>query len=405
MATASGRQSSLSSVPARIQDAHAVSTVAHSTGRSLQYATSTAPLAPGDEPTFTCGGANKKPRRRRARRPQAGPSKPRGDPVKLGSTGRQSQAKAIAAKPGARVSRKGAFPEGGGHTLSEDPAQSSFKCVCVALSLSLFLSLEVARKASADWGRGARASRRRAQAKGAVEARAMAAEARIEAEKRAKAAAARAAPRSASDEKPRVKYEVEDDGVLVLSDSDEGEGEGDDGGWEDYSPAERAALAGAEVKLEKDEERFLKDDMRGWEAAVKQEEDAAQRAEAQRLLGDAGDGASNKGKRKGKATAQVGSSSPAPSSARKRRASPPQVKAGDDGGHDDAALDELDLTPQERAWIEGDKRAYDKGPDGDGEAADGIEHVGKKSRVAYMALPGTVGAKGGKGGKAKGACA
>ncbi|GAA5902736.1 hypothetical protein JCM8208_007052 [Rhodotorula glutinis] len=338
-----------------------------SSGRSLKYANATVPLTGADEPAFTCGGANKKRRRRRQpRAPTAGPSKPRGAPVQQGATGRQTQATSIAAKPGARVSRKGAFPEGGGQTLSADPAQSSFK--------------------------------RRSQAKGAVNARAEAAQARLDAEKRAQAAAARARAAAApskvkqEDDKPRIKTETP--GVIVLDDSDDddeqqqkarsGSGSGGEGEWEWESDAE-----GDEVKIEDDEERhYLEKDLRDWQAIVKQEDDAAERAERARAAkpqaSSSSSSSGSKGKGKGKA------SSP-PSTSRKRRASP-SPSAQDD------SLDSLDLTPHERAMIEADERGYD-------DEADGVERVGKKGRVAYMAVPGAAvvgGGGGGKGVKSKG---
>lgn len=99
-----------------------------SSGRSLVYPDADTPFAPEDEPTFACGGANKRSprwRRRRSTAAQAGPSRARGSAVKLGTTGRQT---AIAPKAGVRVKRKGAF-EGDGQVLSEDPAMRSFRCV------------------------------------------------------------------------------------------------------------------------------------------------------------------------------------------------------------------------------------------------------------------------------------
>ncbi|GAA5921315.1 hypothetical protein JCM3775_002987 [Rhodotorula graminis] len=333
-----------------------------SSGRSLKYTNATVPLTGADEPAFTCGGANKKRRRRRQpRAPTAGPSKPRGAPVQQGATGRQTQATSIAAKPGARVSRKGAFPEGGGQTLSADPAQSSFK--------------------------------RRSQAKGAVNARAEAAQARLDAEKRAQAAAARASAAASTskvkqeDRKPRIKAEAP--GVIVLGDSDDDDeqrsrsGSGGEGVWEWESDAE-----GVEVKFENDDERhFLEDDMRDWATNVKQEDDAAKRAEQARAAEPQRSSSSSsavQGKGKGKASSS-------PSSSRKRRASP-SPPAQDD------SLDALDLTPHERAMIEADERGYDN-------EADGVERVGKKGRVAYMAVPGAAvagGKGGGKGVKGKG---
>ncbi|GAA5834739.1 hypothetical protein JCM9279_007094 [Rhodotorula babjevae] len=328
-----------------------------SSGRSLKYATAAVPLTGADEPAFTCGGANKKRRRRRQpRAPTAGPSKPRGAPVAQGATGRQTQATSIAAKPGARVSRKGAFPEGGGQTLSADPAQSSFK--------------------------------RRSQAKGAVNARAEAAQARLDAEKRAQAAAARASAAASTskakqeDKKPRIKTEAP--GVIVLDDSDDDDGQqsrsasgsGGEAEWEWESDAEDD-----EVKFKNDDERhFLEDDMRDWATIVKQEDDAAERAEQARAAKAQGSSSSSSGKKgKGKA------SSP-PSSSRKRRASASALQ--------DDSLDALDLTPHERAMIEADERGYE-------DEADGVERVGKKGRVAYMAVPGAAVGGGGGGSKNK----
>jgi len=378
-----------------------------SSGRSLKYANATVPLTGADEPAFTCGGANKKRRRRRQpRAPTAGPSKPRGAPVPQGATGRQTQATSIAAKPGARVSRKGAFPEGGGQTLSADPAQSTFKCV---LLLLLLLLLSPRPRPRARLTRSP-TRRRRSQAKGAVNARAEAAQARLDAEKRAQAAAARARAAAAplkvkqEDDKPRIKTEAP--GVIVLDDSDDdepqparsGSGSGGEAEWEWESDAEDD-----DVKFEDDDERhFLEDDMRYWASIVKQEDDAAERAEQARSAKAHGSSSSssssgaakNKGKDKGKDKGKgKGKASSPSSSSRKRRASPSPPQ--------DDSLASLDLTPHERAMIEADERGYD-------DEADGVERVGKKGRVAYMALPGAASRGGGdaskgKKGKGKGA--
>ncbi|GAA5827308.1 hypothetical protein JCM3770_004482, partial [Rhodotorula araucariae] len=318
-----------------------------STGRSLAYPAADAPLAPADEPTYTCGGANRSRRRRRRRDPSAaaaGPSKPRGAAAAPGRTGRQT---AIAPKAGGRVQRKGAFPEGEGARLSEDPDQSSF--------------------------------RRRAQAKDAVAARAAAAEARLAAERRAKAAEAHTAG-SQSPAKPRVKREQDGAaaGVLVLDSDSDGDG-GDDvsaGGWETDDEDK------PEVKLEAEEKRFLKEDMRAWRGAFP----AAAAAAAAAPEGGGAEGQAEDVKpcigaeRKGKGKAPV---------ARKRRASPsasPSLPPAAAGSDDLAALG---LTAEERAWL-----AAEAHPSAEGDG----ERVGKRSRVCDMAMPewmgGTAGGKG-----------
>ncbi|BGP38283.1 hypothetical protein JCM10450v2_002229 [Rhodotorula kratochvilovae] len=316
-----------------------------STGRSLEYATAAAPLAHEDEPTYTCGGANRsRRRRRRAPNAQAGPSKPRGEAVKLGTTGRQTK---IAPKAGGRVQRKGAFPEGEGVRLSEDPEQSSF--------------------------------RRRAQAKDAVAARAAAAEARLAAERRAKAAEARAAGGS-SPAKPRVKPEGD---VLVLDSDEDGEDGPEAGGWETDDEDK------PEVKLEEEEKRFLEEDMRGWRGAFGAEDEDV------KPVVDGSSGAKGKGKAMATASASDGgsakskASASASGSARKRRPSPSPPPPMHQKQDDDLLA--LDLTPEERAWL-----AAEAVP-----SADGVERVGKRSRVAEMAMPEWMGGTGPQG-KGKG---
>ncbi|BGO98013.1 hypothetical protein JCM10021v2_001671 [Rhodotorula toruloides] len=296
-----------------------------SSGRSLVYPDADTPFAAEDEPTFACGGANKRSPRRRRRAVQAGPSRARGSAVKLGTTGRQT---AIPAKPGGRVKRKGAF-EGEGQVLSEDPEMSSF--------------------------------RRRAQAKGAVEARAAAAEARLAAEKRAKAAEARTrgAPMPDSPDKKKVKVKDEQEDEWEDAAGFEAEGEGEE--WE-------TELDANEVKLEEDEKRFLEEDMRSWrETFAVDDEDVKPDVKP-----DTDGASSSKGKSKA-STSSTGTKrkahSPAPRSSSKE-ASSSKTRANDLDLPDD-------LTPEERAWIEADIKG----------AHDVEEGAGKKVRVAYMPMP------------------
>ncbi|BGP06353.1 hypothetical protein JCM10049v2_002174 [Rhodotorula toruloides] len=276
-----------------------------SSGRSLVYPDAETPFAAEDEPTFACGGANKRSPRRRRRAVQAGPSRARGSAVKLGTTGRQT---AIPAKPGGRVKRKGAF-EGEGQVLSEDPEMSSF--------------------------------RRRAQAKGAVEARAAAAEARLAAEKRAKAAEARArgAPMPDSPDKKKLKVKDEEEDEWEDAGGFEPEGEGEE--WE-------TELDANEVKLEEDEKRFLEEDMRSWrETFADDDEDVKPDVQP-----DINGASSSKGKSKA-STSSTGT---------KRKASSPTPRAKEPSSKARATDLDLpdDLTPEERAWIEADiKGAHD----------------------------------------------
>ncbi|BGO89913.1 hypothetical protein NBRC10512_003752 [Rhodotorula toruloides] len=270
-----------------------------SSGRSLVYPDAETPFAAEDEPTFACGGANKRSPRRRRRAVQAGPSRARGSAVKLGTTGRQT---AIPAKPGGRVKRKGAFG-GEGQVLSEDPEMSSF--------------------------------RRRAQAKGAVEARAAAAEARLAAEKRAKAAEARARgdPMPNSPDKKKVKVKDEEDDEWEDAEGFEPEGEGEE--WE-------TELDANEVKLEEDEKRFLEEDMRTWrETFADDEEDVKPDVKP-----DINGASSSKGKGKA-STSSAGAKRKAPSPTPRAKAPSSKARANDFDLPDD-------LTPEERAWIEAD---------------------------------------------------
>ncbi|BGP30398.1 hypothetical protein JCM10296v2_002152 [Rhodotorula toruloides] len=311
-----------------------------SSGRSLVYPDAETPFAAEEEPTFACGGANKRSPRRRRRAVQAGPSRARGSAVKLGTTGRQT---AMPAKPGGRVKRKGAF-EGEGQVLSEDPEMSSF--------------------------------RRRAQAKGAVEARAAAAEARLAAEKRAKAAEARArgAPMPDSPDKKKVKVTDEEEDEWEDAGGFEAEGEGEE--WE-------TELDANEVKLEEDEKRFLEEDMRSWrETFADDDEDVKPDVKP-----DINGASSSKGKGKGKvSTSSTGTKRKAPSPAARSssKASSSKTRASDLDLPDD-------LTLEERAWIEADISG----------AHDVEEGAGKKVRVAYMPMPEWMGGeKKGKGKRA-----
>ncbi|BGP23103.1 WLM domain containing protein [Rhodotorula toruloides] len=295
-----------------------------SSGRSLIYPDADTPFAADDEPTFACGGANKRSPRRRRRAVQAAPSRARGSAVKLGTTGRQT---AIPAKPGGRVKRKGAF-EGEGQVLSEDPEMSSF--------------------------------RRRARAKGAIEARAAAAEARLAAEKRAKAAEARArgAPmlESYDEKKGKVKEEVEDEWEDAGGFEAEGEEE-----WE-------TELDANEVKLEEDEKRFLKEDMRSWRETFGDDDDE----DVQPDLNTDGSSSS-----KGKVKASTSSSS----AGTKRKASSRAPRSTPESSTSKARVNDVDLpddlTPEERAWIEADINGL----------RDVEEGAGKKVRVAHMPMP------------------
>ena len=69
-------------------------------------------LCTDDIPEYLCGGANRKPKRKRRRLTRAG--KP------------PSERKARKVKPGGRVRRQGAF-KGEGNQLETDPTQSSFR--------------------------------------------------------------------------------------------------------------------------------------------------------------------------------------------------------------------------------------------------------------------------------------
>ncbi|GAA5976494.1 hypothetical protein JCM11641_001320 [Rhodosporidiobolus odoratus] len=309
-----------------------------SSGRSLTgYAHAEDPLGTADEPHYTCGGANKKRGRFvRRRNPQAGPSKPKGSAAKLGTTGRQT---AIAPKAGGRVNRKGAF-EGEGNVLSPDPEMSS--------------------------------KGRRSQAKGAVLARAAAAEARLAAEQRAKAAETRVKARSSSpadEKKPKLELDWDEEGGFD--------------GWESNEEDK------PEIKLEQEEKDWLKEEMREW------------REEAG--LGVGGSGGKEKGKKRQASSPPAASPSsarrksnsatspsrapsamsPSDSQPKKRRGAP--VTAAADGP---SPLDGLDLTPEERAWLDADLSIGGRVKD---ESDDEIEVVtaggGEEARVAYMAMP------------------
>ncbi|GJN87112.1 hypothetical protein Rhopal_000057-T1 [Rhodotorula paludigena] len=336
-----------------------------SSGRSLKYPNATAPLTEADEPTFTCGGANKKRRFRRRRRAPTpvGPTKARGSAVKLGNTGRQT---AIAAKAGGRVTRKGAFPKEGGQTLGDDPEQSTY--------------------------------RRRAQSKDAVSARAVAAEARLARERALRAAEARAsgAPAPASpDKKPAL--------VDLTSDGDsEGEGEVEGGGaFEGWETDEEDK---PERVLRDEEKRWLEEDMRGWRAAFGDEDEER---DVKPAVAEGSGQARWKGKGKKRAATSeevedvkpdIGSSkrtaaSPSPSTSSRHQNSTSSSAATKRRLSPSPAVDPfagLDLTPEERAWLAADASEHSAGGD--------VEHVGKKARVAMMSMPGWMGGKGASGG-------
>ena len=80
------------------------------------------PVAKTDSLDPRSGGARKKSRQRKPRAPGAAPRRAAGS-VNPGKTGRQT---AIPRKAGGRVTKADAF-FGLGHTLSKDPAQSTFR--------------------------------------------------------------------------------------------------------------------------------------------------------------------------------------------------------------------------------------------------------------------------------------
>ncbi|GAA6018876.1 hypothetical protein JCM10207_000271 [Rhodosporidiobolus poonsookiae] len=290
-----------------------------STGQVLtSYSRATVPLSLADEPTYTCGGANRKRggwRRRRAG-PEAGPSRPRGSAVKLGTSGRQTS---LSKKAGSRVTRKGAF-EGDGQALDSSTSTKG----------------------------------RRAQAKGAVAARAAAAEARLTAEKREQVRELGVSP----ERKPK------------LEDLDSAMDEPFEG-WETDEEDK------PDVKLEDDEKQWLKDEMSAW------------REEGDGLATRPSAGRDGRGTSKGKKRKEPSpSSSPtAGTSAGPSRHRPtPSLKAQRDD------LSDLQLTPEERAWLAADAAVKEEEDDEDDE----IEIVsGKKARVAYMAMPRSLGGTGG----------
>ncbi|GAA6040687.1 hypothetical protein JCM8097_000876 [Rhodosporidiobolus ruineniae] len=332
-----------------------------SSGQSLTgYNLADVPLGAQDEPVYTCGGANKKRgqwKRRRAAA-SAGTSRARGSAVKLGTTGRQT---AIAPKAGGRVKRKGVF-EGEGNVLSEDPEMSS--------------------------------KGRRAQAKGAVAARAAAAEARLAAEARAQAAErrARASPPS-PEKKPKPELDVDWDA------------EGQElGGWETDEEDK------PNVKLEEDEKAWLREDMREWRREVKT--GGVGTSGSSSSAGGSGSGKKRKAASPSPTPARKTSSSASTSSASTKgkgkaaasSSSSSKRRISSSAGADD--LSGLDLTPEERAWLEADQHHHG-GVKQEEDSDDEIEIVsgagGKKARVAYMAMPGIMGGTGKKDkGKSKG---
>ncbi|GAA6018411.1 hypothetical protein JCM8202_001369 [Rhodotorula sphaerocarpa] len=303
-----------------------------STGRSLIYPQAEIPAAAEELAALTCGGANKKSRGRRRRRPRAAGSKPpreRGSAVQLGTTGRQT---AVPRKAGGRVAKKGAFT-GTGNLLSDDPAQSTFK--------------------------------RRAQAQKAIEARAAAAEARIAADKRARTAESRVKTEAgpSTDAKPKVDVDLATADSDAEPDTEDDETDAHDvgGGWETDEEDKPA------VQLSEEEKRWLAADMRDWETNfaddgedVKPDTGISTGATPDRS--DAGGSRSD-----GEAAPQ------ASSSGSKRKASSVTPRR--------PSIEVDDLTPEERAWLEGELAGHDRG--GEDEAGAG----GKRARVACMAMP------------------
>ncbi|KAM0789283.1 hypothetical protein ACM66B_000123 [Microbotryomycetes sp. NB124-2] len=183
-----------------------------SSGHSLKYGEIEKPFEPDEVPEFICGGADKKPSTRKRRR-RSGPSKARGQPVKLGKTGRQT---AIPKKAGSRVTRQGAF-KGEGNVMDDSPEASTFK--------------------------------KRANALNAVKARAEAAERRLQSEQ---------------DSKGKLKLEIKDDDSEV----DQLESSENEPDTEDEEEEETGAWIKREkqegLKLTKEEQDWLNREMQGY---------------------------------------------------------------------------------------------------------------------------------------------
>ncbi|KAK4051344.1 hypothetical protein OIV83_002828 [Microbotryomycetes sp. JL201] len=202
-----------------------------SSGHSLRYGDIEKPLEADEMPEFICGGANKKTSRKR----RQGPSKARGQPVKLGKTGRQT---AVTKKAGGRVNRLGAF-KGEGHVMDGSPESSTFRQVLLHLL-------------NFGW----MCDRKRANAVKAVEARALAAERRLQQAQRVK---------EEFESKEKIKAEIKDEeeaGEPVSSADEHGEGGQEDDEEEDWIERERQEP----LRLTKEEQEWLNKEMQGfWE--------------------------------------------------------------------------------------------------------------------------------------------
>ncbi|KAL8283965.1 hypothetical protein RQP46_005078 [Phenoliferia psychrophenolica] len=182
-----------------------------SKGRTLTNGKNDTPMGEDEMPNYTCGGANKRSRKRRPRAEGATPRRAAGSAIP-GKTGRQT---AIPRKAGGRVTKAGAF-QGEGNVLSAAPEMSTF--------------------------------RRQANSKSAIEARLAAAEARQQ---------------QARDLKPKIEGSSPGKGkakastsaeVVELSDSDSD----DDDAWEDPPQQE----------FDEEEKEWMDEDMKNWEDDV-----------------------------------------------------------------------------------------------------------------------------------------
>ncbi|BGP14235.1 hypothetical protein JCM10213v2_002178 [Rhodosporidiobolus nylandii] len=303
-----------------------------------------------DEPTYTCGGANKKQGRWKKRRAASGAStsagKARGSAVKLGTTGRQT---AISLKAGGRVKRKGAF-EGEGNVLSADPEMSS--------------------------------KGRRTQAQGAVAARAAAAEARLAREKAEK-----------EEKKPKLELDI---------DWDEEEG-GGVGGWETEDEDK------PEVKLEQEEKDWLREDMREWRQRAEGGPSPDRKARGVKRGAEASLSPAPQ-PRAGPSSSRACASSSASSFAAngKKRASPSSPSAAASSALADLTPEERAWIASDLAsssFSSSSSAGKVKKEESDDEV-EIIEPAGgggkKKMRVCYMPMPVEMGGEGGQKGKGKG---
>ncbi|GAA5827946.1 hypothetical protein JCM5353_007753 [Sporobolomyces roseus] len=232
----------------------------YSRGRSLNpnYEGNVDALGMHDGPTYTCGGALKK-RRKRRRLPtngeetNAGPRRERGSAVKLGTTGRQTR---IATKAGGRVTKKGAFV-GEGRALG---AKSDEEEVDEDMSTK----------------------GRRTQSKSARSARELAASARLDAEKRAKAAEARL-------------------NGGIKKDEDEDDDDLEDGQWEFEEEEQEDKPEMVRERYGEDEKEWLRNEIRGWENEENDTADAVGR-----FGGGGAGGARGGSKRKGRSSEDEG---------------------------------------------------------------------------------------------------